>query len=123
MSKCNEDLRKYLKQKEVRHWEIASLFGYSRTHFSKCLQKELPEDIKDKIKKCVDNYVNGVVSDTSFFKEYCKRTFEKERIRSERQRTLEKQRRFNEQMHTDDYTNKILRDVASYEERNNDFYS
>lgn len=50
----NKDIRAYASKKGVYLWQIAESLGIADSNFSRKLRKELPEEIKKKIFKIID---------------------------------------------------------------------
>ncbi len=55
----NKDIRAYSNQKGIYLWQIAECLGIADTTFSRKLRTELPEEMKTKIFKIIDNLAAG----------------------------------------------------------------
>lgn len=51
---CNQDIKQYAKDKNIKLWQIAGRLGINDGNFSRKLRVELPLDEKEKIKAIVD---------------------------------------------------------------------
>lgn len=54
----NQEIRTVAKEKGVKLWEIASLYGLNDGNFSRKLRHELPEVEKTKILAIIDEIYN-----------------------------------------------------------------
>lgn len=50
---ANQDIRKAIKNADLKHWEVAELIGFSETTLVRKLRKELPEEEKKNILKII----------------------------------------------------------------------
>ena len=57
MSKANEDVRKYAKDKNVYLYEVAKIYGCNDGNFSRKLRFELPLGEKTKIYEIINKIV------------------------------------------------------------------
>lgn len=51
---CNEDIREYANERNVRLWQIASKLGINDGNFSRKLRIELSEEKKAEIRVIID---------------------------------------------------------------------
>ena len=97
-------------KKQVRQWEVADLLGYNESLFSRHLRYELPEEIKQKICLCIDEFLQGKTPDTSFYTTYIAKKSKK--LHEENM----KRRRTSDSSYINNYANKVIKDVAFIEE-------
>ena len=107
---ANEDLRMFFKEKQVRQWEVADLLGYNESVMVKHLRYEFPEEIKQRIYLCINEFLQGKTPDTSFYTAYIAKRSKK--LHEENM----KRRRTPDSSYINNYANKIIKDVAFIEE-------
>lgn len=57
----NEDIKKYVKSKDVRLWRVAEKLGTSDSGFSRRLRYEFSNEKKQEIKKIIDDLAENEV--------------------------------------------------------------
>lgn len=109
MGNGNQDLKEYFKEKHIFQWKVAKIFGYSESAFVRRMREEFPDDIKEQIKQCIDDYLNGEAPDVTFFCDY---------IRSISKPKSKFKYTYKQKLETngDRYANRIISDVLYYEE-------
>lgn len=51
---CNQDIKQYAKDKNIKLWQIAGRLGINDGNFSRKLRVELPEEKKIEIRAIID---------------------------------------------------------------------
>lgn len=51
---CNQDIKQYAKDKNIKLWQIAGRLGINDGNFSRKLRFELQEDKKEEIRAIID---------------------------------------------------------------------
>ena len=57
--KANEEIRRAIKEKGIKQWEVADLLGIGETSLVRKLRKELPEKEKERILTVIENLGEG----------------------------------------------------------------
>lgn len=109
MNNGNQDLKEYFKKKRVFQWEVADIFGYSEAGFARRLRDEFPDNIKEQIKQCIDDYLQNKTPNTKFFHDYIK-SISKSKIKQTRKQKLK------------NYDKDVIKDILYYEELNRNSY-
>ena len=50
---CNQDIRKLLKEKDIKMWQLADQLGISEPTITRWFRRELPQDKKKHIIKVI----------------------------------------------------------------------
>lgn len=110
MDNGNQDLKEYFKKKHIFQWKVAKMFGYSESAFIRRMREEFPDDIKEQIKQCVDDYLNDKTPDVTFFHDYIESISNKPKSKFKYTYEQKSETKGNR------YANRIISDVLYYEE-------